>query len=339
MLGNRQDAGLQARGRTVSLAVVRTVLAGLIVVLIVGAYYPFSWDPPRTVRNQVTRTADGALRFGTMNEARTPGPPDWLAAARASGSAQIQLTAEPGSGRQWAPVMMLSSDTWHVDFAIVQDRSRLSVWVVHPGSRATGRPAFTFGHTLYPHQWFSVDVLLRGDRLQIAVDGSTRLVRTIPGGILRAWAPAQVTLGDAVHGGWPWQGEIRLAEVRTGSYAVNYIRPGALSIPGTYWYFPDHIEPFPPTQSEQWWLALLDFVTFIPVGLLIVWSRRPPLHPVPATLFAAALAVALAAGKFLFHDHHTSLINVLGQVIGGLLGALTAWWLARSGRATWLRRL
>jgi prepilin signal peptidase PulO-like enzyme (type II secretory pathway) len=118
--------------------------------------------------------------------------------------------------------------------------------------------------------------------------------------------------------------------VRTENYTVNYVSPGALSIPRSYWYLPDHIEPFPPTRAGQWWLALLDLVTFIPAGFLIVWSRRQPVHPVPATLFAAALGVVLAAGKFLFADRHTSLANMVGQVIGGLLGALVAWRLARS---------
>jgi hypothetical protein len=287
----------------------------------------------------VTRTADGALRFGTMNEARTPGTPGWLAAARRTGAVEIQLEAEPGSGRQRAPMMMLASDTWHADFTILQTRAGLSVRLLRPGPRADGRPPFAVRQVLHPHQWSSVDVLLSGDRIRIEVDGRTRLVRQIPGGTLQRWGPGRVALGDAVHGGTPWQGEIRLAEVRTGSYAVNYIRPGALSIPRSYWYLSDHIEPFPPTQAGEWRLALLDLVTFIPAGFLLVWARRPPVHPVPATLFVAALAVALAAGTFLFHARHTSLANLLGQVIGGLLGALAAWQLARSRRAAaWLRR-
>lgn len=338
VLGNRQETKPKARGLTVSVAACRALLAAVIVVLVVGAYYPFGWDPPRPVHNQVTRTADGALRLGTMNRARTPGTPPWLAVARRTGAVAIHLEAEPGSGLQHAPVMMLASDTWHTDFAIVQARSRLAVWLLRPGAHANGRPAFAFPQVLHPHQWFTVDVLLNGGRIRIELDGRTRLDTTIPGGAVHMWGPGQITLGDAVHGGWPWQGEIRLAEVRTGSYAVNYVRPGALSIPRSYWYLPDHIEPFPPTEAGQWGLALLDLATFIPAGFLIVWSRRPPMHPVPATLLAAALAVALAAGKFLFADRHTSPANVAGQVIGGLLGALVAWRLARAGRPAWLRR-
>lgn len=338
VLGNRQDAKPKARGLAVSVAACRVLLAAVVVVLVVGAYYPFGWDPPRTVQNQVTRTTGGVLRFGAMNQARTPGTPGWLAAARRSGAVGIQLEAEPGAMRQRAPVMMLASDTWHVDFAIVQAGSRLAVWVLRPGSRTNGRPSFAFPRVLRPHQWFTVDVLLNGGRIRIELDGRTRLDTTIPGGAVHMWGPGQVTLGDAVHGGWPWQGEIRLAEVRTGNYAVNYVRPGALSIPRSYWYLPDHVEPFPPTDAGQWGLALLDLATFIPAGFLIVWSRRRPVHPALATLATAVLAVALAAGKFLFYERHTSVANVAGQVIGGLLGALLAWWLARTRRPALVRR-
>lgn len=338
VLGNRQDAPPRARGLTVGLTTCRVLLAAVVVVLIVGAYYPFSWNPPRTVHNQVTRVAGGALRFGTMNQARTPGTPAWLAAARRSGDLGIQLEAETAELRQRAPVLMLASDTWHVDFAIVQADSRLAVWVLRPGSHTTGRPAFAFPRILHPHKWFSVDVQLSGDDVRIAVDGGTPLVRRVPGGVVPAWRPGQVSLGDSTHGGLAWQGEVRLAEVRTGNDTVNYASPGALPIPRTFFYLPDHVQPFPPTDPSQWLLALVDLLTFIPAGFLIVWSRRRPMHPVPAALITAALAVVLAAGKFLFYERHTSVANVLGQAIGGLLGALLAWWLARAGRQAWLRR-
>jgi hypothetical protein len=183
-----------------------------------------------------------------------------------------------------------------------------------------------------------VDLILNGGAIRIIVDGRTQRTKQLPPGTVATWGPGQLALGGAVHGGWNWQGEISQAEVITGSHAINYLHPGALSVPRSYWYLPDHIEPFPPTDTGQWLLALVDLLTFIPAGFLIAWSRRPPIHPALATVFAAVLAVALAAGKFLFHDRHTSLANVLGQVIGGLLGALAAWYLARTPRgAAWLR--
>src|SRR5262245_26282014 len=66
-------------------ALCRAALLGVVLLLVVEAYFPFAWDPPRIVHNDVTRSADGILRFGEMNSARTPGTPAWLSAVRASG--------------------------------------------------------------------------------------------------------------------------------------------------------------------------------------------------------------------------------------------------------------
>jgi len=112
--------------------------------------------------------------------------------------------------------------------------------------------------------------------------------------------------------------------VRTPGYAIDYVRPGALSIPPSYLYLPDHIEPFPPRGLEQWLIVFLDMLSFIPVGFLIVLARRPPVHLVLATAVAAVLVVVLAAGKFLFHARHTSPAIVVMEAVGALLGA----WLA-----------
>jgi hypothetical protein len=331
--GSSRAAGPQAQGLTVSVAACRAALAAVIGLLIVLAYYPFNWDPPRVVHNQVTRTASGTLRFGSRNRASTVATPGWLPAASRTGQVQILLEADPQSAQEHAPMMMLGSDFWHVDFAIAQERSDLSVWLRRPGSRINGAPPFTIAGVVRPGRWFSAEVVLRDGYVSISVDGRTRLTSRIPAGGLRSWAPGRVALGGEVQSSFPWPGQVRVAEVRTPGHAVDYVHPGALSIPASYLSVPGHIEPFPPVNARQWLLALVDLLTFIPVGFLIVWSRRPPVHPIPATLLAGALAVLLAAGKFLFSARHTSLANVLGQVIGALLGALLASWLARIGRA------
>ena len=108
------------------------------------------------------------------------------------------------------------------------------------------------------------------------------------------------------------------------AHAVDYVQPGALSIPRSYLYLPDHVESFTPMDMEDWLHALLHLLSFIPVGFLIVLARRPPVRPVPATLIAAVLAVVLAGGKFLFHARHTSVADIVVQVAGALLGALLA---------------
>ena len=312
----------------------RVLLAGIVVLLAAVSYYPFRWDPPRIVRNQVVRTAEGSLRFGEMNAARTPGTPAWLRQARTSGSVQIKLAVDPRSAQQRASMMMLASNYWDTDFAIVQDHSSLQVWLRRPGSDIGGNPPFTVNGTLQARRWASVEVLVHGDSLRVQVNGQTRLAARIPADSPRVWTAGQIALGDEIRGGGPWQGTIRNAQVSTRGYVVNYIHPGALSIPGHFLYFPDHVEPFPPADWEDWLTFALNLLLFVPVGFLIVWARRPPIPPVLATLLAAALVVPLAAGRLLFHGRHIAVAEVVMQTAGALLGALLAWWWARHHAAS-----
>jgi hypothetical protein len=305
------------------------LLAGIVLLLAVISYSPFRWDPPRIVRNQVTRTADGFLRFGEMNNARTPGTPAWLGQVRTSGSVRIKLEVNPLLPRQEASMMMLASNFWNTDFAVGQDHSRLLVWLRRPGSDASGDPPFTVEGALQPRRWASVDVIVHRDSVRIQVNGRTRLAARVPANSPRVWSAGQIALGDELHGGDPWRGTIRYAQVSTAGYAVDYVRPGALSIPGRYLYFPEHIEPFPPPGRAAWLTFPLKFLVFVPVGFLLVWVRRPPMRPIPATLLAAGLAVLLAAGRFFFDGRHMAVADIVMQTAGGLLGTLLAWRWAR----------
>ena len=328
------NAGVKPAARGVTAGVCRVALLAMILLLVVISYYPFAWDPPRTVRNEVTRNADGSLQLGEMNNARTTGTPAWLGDARRSGLVQIRLEFEPESLQVNAPIMMLASNFWTTDFAIVQDHSDLLVYLRRPGSDANGNPPFVVDGLLQSQRWNSVDVILQHDDLRMAVDGPTRLTEHLPADSSRVWGQGQIALGDEVHGGGPWQGTIRLAQVRTAGHVVDYVRPGALSIPKSYFYFPDHVLPFPPTGMQGWVDVLLDMMSFIPVGFLIVWVWRPPVRPVVATVLASVLAVVLTAGKFLFHARHASVASIVLEIFGALLGALLASRLAHANRGT-----
>ena len=326
-------AGKPPRTRGIT-GVCRMALLGVILLLIVVSYYPFAWDPPRTVHNQVTRNADGSLQFGRMNNARTPGTPAWVEAVRSSGTVQIRLEFVPDSLHESASIMMLASDFFTTDFALVQDGSDLLMYLRRPMSDANGDPPFAVDDVLRPKRRNSIDVVMRHDSLRIAVDGQTRLTEQIPVDSAGTWGQGRIALGDEVNGGNPWQGTIYLAQVRTAGHVVDYVRPGALSIPENYFYFPDHVLPFPPKGEQQWLDVFLDMMSFVPVGFLLVWTRRPPIRVLPATALAAVLAVTLAAGKTLFHGRHISVAASVMEICGGFLGALLASRLARSHRGT-----
>jgi VanZ family protein len=322
------EAGRLARGPAAA-------LLALTVLLAVTAYYPFDWDPPRTVRNQVTRSADGTLRFGGMNAASTLGPPSWLDSARATGRLQVDLEVS-----SWVPaerdgpvgIMMLADSYWHTDLVIGQAQEELLVWLRRPGTRGNGAPPFVVPGVFRPHRWTEVRVRVDGEDLRVEVDGALRLTESLPGGSLRRWEDAPVALGREIHRGGPWQGEIRKAEVRTpGQAAVDYARPGALAIPDRYLYLPDHMDaPFPPPSKTEWLILVLHLLSFVPVGFLLVVASRPPLPPLPATLLGTVIALALAAGKFLFHGRHIGVDDVVVEIAGALLGVLLAHYVLRT---------
>ena len=101
------NGGRDYRARLVTTAVCRVALVGILLVLTVIAYFPFTWSPPRTVSNQVTRNADGSLQFGELNRARTPGTPAWLSVAE---------TRPPFFSLSWllvvVPTSKASRDPW-----------------------------------------------------------------------------------------------------------------------------------------------------------------------------------------------------------------------------------
>jgi hypothetical protein len=311
------------------------ILLGLVAVLAVAAYYPFDWDPPRTVRNQVTRTADGTLRFGGMNAASTKRTPSWLEDARATGRLEADLEVStwlPAERAGPVGIMMLADSYWHTDLVIGQDQDELLVWLRRPGTRSNGAPPFVVPEVFFPHRWAKVRMRIDGGNLRVDVGGTTRLSESLPSGAIRRWEDARFALGHEIHRGGPWQGEIRRAEIRVPGHApVDYARPGALVIPGRYLYLPDHMDaPFPPPSKIEWAILVLHLVSFVPVGFLSAVTRRPPLRPLPATLLATAIALTLAAGKFLFYGRHIGVDDVVVEIAGGLLGAL----LAQSTRRT-----
>jgi VanZ family protein len=300
-------------------------LAFTIAVLAVLAYFPFDWDPPHIVRNTVTRSREGYLRFGEENFARSSGAPGWLVAAQDVGRLNIDLEARPQFPQQNVPasIMMLARDYWHTSFAIAQSDSTLLLWLRRAGSTENGDPPFTVPGVFRPHHWSRVGVQIAGEHLAVIVDGVVRLNESsLPSNPLSTWHGGRIALGNEVHGGKGWSGEIRRAEVSTVGGSIDYVRTGALVIPRSYFYLPDHIAPFPPPTTGERLILVLHLLSFVVVGFLAVWIRRPALGILPATIMAFSLAVVLALGKFFFQGRHTSLADLVTQLLGALLGAM-----------------
>jgi VanZ family protein len=305
-----------------------------IAIMTILAYFPFDWNPPHTISNDVTRTAQGDLRFGEHNAARSSGTPEWLIAAQSAERLTIDLEARPQSTQHQPPtsIMMLASDFWHTSFAIGQDGTGLVLWMRRTGSSDNGDPPFTVPDVFRPNHWTIVQIGVVGARLTVVVDGRVRVRESLPSDTLRTWSGGRVALGDEVHGGNGWRGEIRRAQVTTVGDSINYVQPGALLVPPSYFYFPDHITPFPPPAAIEWFILVLHFLSFVSVGFLLMWISRPAFRVRSATIMAFGLAVLLALGKFLFDGRHTSVADLVAQLVGGLVGAMLGHWALRKAR-------
>lgn len=307
------------------------MLAGILVLALVEAYWPFAWDPPGTVTNDVRRTADGTLSFGDHNAARTATTPSWLPTVRRSERIRIDLVVRPAFPQRYddASVMMLASDSWHADFDVAQDRGRLMFWLRRVGTDAEGAPPFAVADAFRPGRWTHLRITVDGDVMRVAVDGATRLRTTLPAGSLRTWARGLLVLGDEVHGGIGWHGEIRRAAVSTDAGTVEYLRRGALVVPHRYFYLPDHVSPFPPTSRLESFALVLHLISFVPIGFLLVWCRRRPargrVDVLLAVTIAVGIAIVLAAGKLLFHERHLAVADLVVQLSGALAGAYLAY--------------
>lgn len=306
-----------------------SLLAVLLAFFVAEAYWPFAWDPPGTVTNGVRRTA-GGLTFGDRNAARTAGTPPWVATVRRTGRVDIELVARPAYPQRHpdTSIMMLADDSWHTDFAIGQDGTDLLLWLRRTGTNTDGDPAFVVDGAFPRGEWADIRVAVRDDRLRVTVDGTTRLAAPLRPGSLGVWGPGRLVLGDEVHGGRPWQGEIRHAVVRTDAGSVDYVRPGALETPARYFYLPDHVSPFPPFNRTEWLALLGHLVSFVPVGFLLVWARRRRTRPANEVLVAVGIALGiaavLAAGKLLFSERHLAVADLVVQAAGAFVGAHAA---------------
>lgn len=329
----RQAADSRVRWFTILPA---SMLFFTVAVLAILAYFPFAWDPPHTVRNAVTRTEEGYLRFGEWNFARSSGSPEWLLAAQTAGRLNIDVEARPQFPQHNTPasIMMLARDYWHTSFAIAQSDSNLVLWLRRAGSTENGDPPFTVSHVFRPHHWSRVSVQIAGMRLAVIVDGTVRLNEILPSKPLSAWDSGRIALGNEVHGGRGWSGEIRRAEVTTVGDSIDYVRSAALVVPPSYFYFPDHIAPFPPPTAGEWFILLLHLLSFVIVGFLVMWTRRPPVGVLSATITAFGLAVVLSLGKFFFHGRHTSVADLVTQFLGALIGVLIGQWALRKAKGS-----
>lgn len=308
----------------------RMLLIAALAVSIAAALVPFRLDLPRHVSNGLDRPPAGPWRLREHSIARSFNGPPWVREATRSETLDVNVKVRSARARQSGPARILTNSAgFHArNLTVAQDGSDLVVRLRRPGSDANGEPAFVVPDVFRTGRWRDITVAIRPRRVQIHVDGTLRVARSLPADALAGWDPTfGIALGNEVSGQRPWAGDIAVAEVATASGRDDLLAPGRLEIPDAWWHVPARLGAFTrvelPTDAG---IALLHLVAFLPVGYLL--TRKGPERDVRSLIMrVGGLSLLIELMKVGIAGRHPSLLNLVAQVVGGLGGAVmfTGW--------------
>jgi hypothetical protein len=311
------------------------------------AFFPYRFDPPHPTGNGAR--ADG--RVVTVDGdavARTRRPPAWLGTAKRTGTFWLTLEARSLDDDQPGPVRIVAIEGGYVqaDVMVGQHRDDMTVSVRRPDADTAGNPAVYLDDVFADQAWHEVAVTGTPNEVVVVVDGGPpfRHRWTAPGAY-RAWDTTyHLHVGDSPTGNRPWHGEVRRLEAGSGDLSEDYLAPGVLEVPDRIWYVPERLDDPLGWRSDKARaapLAVVHFVSFLPVGVLVGAAtgsgrgrragRRRARRHVAAGLGIVFVAWLVQAGKVLFDARHPALVDLAAQSAGGLVGY--GLWRAYAARA------
>jgi hypothetical protein len=305
------------------------VLAGVLVVLIVGSWWPFRVELPSVYWRDPVVQDDGSWRFAHGGLAGGEAPPPWLEQVLASGRFELELVIRPAASGQSGPARILSlsadagsgRDTLEQNLVVGQDGADLVVRFRQPDTDLVGRPPLTVPAAMLEGQRREVTIRADVDELVVSVDGQVEASTALPASWPATWDPdAVLTLGNTPSAVRPWRGEVEAAAMRTSDATHDLLAAGSV------------------TALDRWEIADRRLGALggrsparqIPVGLLHVAAGvllgaalvrvRPQRSVVRTVLLIVLISLVLNAGKLAIDGRHASTATFLLQVAGGGLG-------------------
>ena len=303
--------------------------------------WPFEWEPAGYVENRAESLPEGGIRFAGPGIARTPAPPEWVAAAMDAQELEVQLELRPLAAEQTGParIMTLSLDHHHRDFTIGQEEADLILRLRTPASSLNGTvddaPVAHIPDVFRSMRWVTIGLLIEPGQLELSVDGLVAARRSLPADPFENWDPSyRFALGNELTHSRPWLGEIRRAVVRAGNTEVDYARSPELETPENFWLFRStpRLIPFQYYNPRDF---ILNVMLFIPLGVLIgAWlGQRTGKGTWRAILLLAAISASFEMLQLFIPGRVTSIDDVTANTLGGALGLLLARWLSASPAA------
>jgi hypothetical protein len=309
----------------------RVLLFASLLLYALALLWPFTIQVPKRIHNGAQWTEERTLRFATQGLALTPAAPDWLAASRVTGRLHIILRARALAGQQErsARLLTLSQDT-HAQVLVIGQKHQdlvIGLRTTCSGSAQTEevcRRIFRIGGVFTNPEWIDIDLTIEPGRLRLKAGRGVPLEQALPPNALVSWTVSHcLALGNDMSGEHPWIGEFERAVVEVDGSPVNYVDPGKLELPPTYWLMnrEPRLVPFRHARPRD---MVINLVLYAPLGLvfaLLTTSRHR--HTLwQGILFIAAVSIALELCQLFVVHRNASVTDTILNIGGGAVAVL-----------------
>jgi VanZ family protein len=191
-----------------------------------------------------------------------------------------------------------------------------------------GTPEFIVSNVFTDLGRHVLDISVKPGKLAISVDGTNRLTEKLPDDAFDTWVrDYRLAMGNEITFDRPWLGTIHQAMIDVKDKRVDYLVPGTLAIPETYYLqpHPDRMSLVPFYQEyysvsiiQDW---IVNFIGFVPLGLLVVllypnWSnvRR-------AAIICLGVSLVIETMQLYLPWRHPAIEDLILNMLGGACGA------------------
>jgi VanZ family protein len=307
----------------------RLTIAGLILAYVCVGWWPFRWQPPQQLRNQLTITRTGTLRFEKPGLARTRHPATWLAKAIKQHELSIDLVVRAFLRDQPTGVILtISRDMSRCNLRIRQEHRDLIIRVRTPETAHNAQDLIRVRNFFAADEvWRKIHVSIRPRELTLQVDDQYRSSVQLSENPLANWNhDYQLVIGNEPTGNAPWLGEISTAILTVEGQPIDYLAPGWFEIPETYWslYMAPRWIPFKEFDWQDGSVQdyLTNLLAFIPLGGALGCLLRGKRRMSKAIVSGVFLSACIEATQLFFAGRFPSSTDLLLNSIGNAAGAL-----------------
>lgn len=304
-------------------------LAVVLVVNVISSWYPFVLELPQRVTNTAQRQPDGTWDLDG-NSRVTGHAPESVAAAMARSQFRLTVEARPALPDQTGPARLFAIGHSPYDASLMIGIERDEVVLRLPCSAASAesdaewRMPMPGWREVAVSVWFDPSAAGLTPTIQVGTGPRVQLKSNCPKGTTPRLPDVEAswTLGNVYTGHRPFVGRIvklELAVAGTGQPA-DLLDDARWQAPATFWMWPERVHQH--AGNDNILAAAWHFVGFVPLGYLA--GMAIPYLGYPRVLASAlAFSVVLNGGKLLIAGRHASLVDLLVNLAGILVGLVT----------------